>query len=193
LRGVPEINKSLRIIKQEPHHSSRLVFDPYPAAVSAWIRGQSATENIPRYVLDYLQAAFEYYDDREWRTSVVLSAIALETLLAEMFENEFHKQAPDVPLGALKKRIEKTFQKARKSQAFPDEILDWIDKTNAARIAAVHRGGRELSMRETLEAHRGLVKVALWYYRVRQEESAPITGRTLASASPEIDIPLGKE
>ena len=164
LSDVPEIDKGLRKIIKEIQHSSRIVFRPYPAAVSAWTAGALAAERLPRYLLQYLKAATRYYNAKEWRTSIVLSAIALETLLAEMFEDEFHRQADDIPLGALKDKIVESFKLQNRGSAFPNEVLEWIDKTNDARIAAVHRGSIQLSGREALDALRGLVKVAFWHY-----------------------------
>jgi len=164
LSGFPEINEGLRRIVSKTEYSSRVVFDPYPAAVSAWIEGRLAAEYFPTYMLQYLNAAIRYYHAKEWRTSIVLSAIALETLLAEMFEDEFHEQAGDVPLGALRDKIVESFKLGNRGPAFPNEILESIGKTNDARVAAVHRGSIQLSARETMEALRGSVKVALWYY-----------------------------
>jgi len=164
LSDVPEINAGLRKIINRTQYSSRVVFEPYPTAVSAWVGGRLAAEHFPGYVRQSVKAAIRYYNTKEWRTSIVLSAIALETLLAEMFEDEFHKQADDIPLGALKDKIVESFNLEKRGPAFPNEIIEWIDKTNAARIAAVHRGSIQLSARETLEALRGFVKVALWYY-----------------------------
>jgi hypothetical protein len=164
LSTLPEIGAVLRVISKRPLYSSRVVLEPYMPALSAWIQGSTAAERLPRYLIDYVEAAIRYYNQEEWRTSIVLSAIALETLLAEIYEHESRRQAPDVPLGALKDEITDLFMKAHKGPAFPAEVLEWIDKTNNARIAAVHRGSRQLSGKETLEALRGLLKVVLWYH-----------------------------
>lgn len=145
-------------------YSSRAVLEPYVAGVSAWINGRTAAERIPSYLLEYLEAGVRYYHAREWRTSIVLSAIALETLLAEMYEHEFRQLAPDEPLGALKDEIMILSKKRGKPTAFPSDILEWIKKTNEARIASVHRASRELSGREALEAVRGLLRVISWYH-----------------------------
>ena len=168
---MPEIKSGLKVMTRRNHFSSRVVFDPYAAAASAWIQGRSAAEYLPRYVLDYLKAALGYSDSREWRTSIVLCSIATETLLAELYEDQFHKQAPDIPLGALKERIIDSSRQRSRGSALPSEIVDWIDKVNTSRIGAVHRGSRELSARDAFDAHRGLVKIALWYYY--KSQSAP--------------------
>ena len=94
----------------------------------------------------------------------MLSAIALESLLAEMYEHEFRKQPPDgMTLGGIKDEIVKQFT-AQNKAAFPHEIHGWIKKTNETRISAVHRGVRQLSGREASEALRGSLKFALWHH-----------------------------
>ena len=164
LSDTPEVGSSIRIITPiSVHHSSRVVLEPYVPAVSAWTKGRVAVERIPKYLLEYFEAAVQYYDTQEWRTSIVLSAIALESLLAEMFEHEFREEAPDSPLGGIKDEILRRAE-SRKVPAFPHEIHDWVKKTNETRISAVHRGVRLLSGREALDALRGSVKFALWYH-----------------------------
>jgi hypothetical protein len=164
LTNLPEIGTGMQLITRSSLYSSRAVLEPYIPALSAWTEGRIAAERIPRYIVEYIQAAIGYYNQEEWRTSIVLSAIAVETLLAEIYEHEFRKEAPDIPLGALKDKLVDLFKKAGKDPAFPKTVLEWIDRTNDSRIAAVHRGSRQLSGRETLEALRGLLKVAFWYH-----------------------------
>jgi hypothetical protein len=177
-----QLATGLQIKSTELRHSSRVALDPFLAAVDVLSRKDSGEEFVPVFVRESLSGALRYYYDAEWRTSVVLSAIALETLLAEMFEEELHVEAPDIPLGALKDEIKKRILKKRKPKKksqttkpkngfFPKEIESWIDKSNSARIAAVHRGSRQLSAKEAFDAIRGLVTVSFWYYHFRK--SAP--------------------
>ncbi|MCP8309180.1 MAG: hypothetical protein H3Z54_10900 [archaeon] len=168
IKSLPELGPSYHVISKKTQFSSRFIYDLVPAAVSAWISIRSTIECVPEYILDYFIAALRYLEEQEWRTSIVLSAIALESLLAEMFEEEFQKIAPDIPLGALKDEIVANFKSNKKSSPFPDEISECVNGTNQARIAAVHRGGRQLSVKDATEALQGAVKFAIWHFFVRR-------------------------
>jgi len=85
-------------------------------------------------------------------------------LSAELFEEEFHKQAPDIPLGSLKEKIKEYYRNDRRSNPFPKEVEEPIDLTNQSRIAAVHRGNVQLSLKESTDALRGTAKFTIWYY-----------------------------
>lgn len=143
----------------ERKHASRKVVEPFLPAVKAWIELDEERKITPKYLTDYVRAAIRYLLDNQYLTSIVLANIALETLLAELWEENFHIEAPDIPLGAL---IEKF--KERKPDFFLKQISDWIEKSNGARIKAVHRGGGNISAQEAMDSIRGLVMVALWYF-----------------------------
>jgi hypothetical protein len=145
------------------HFSSRVVYDLVPAASSSWTQETATIERVPQFILSYIEAAVDYIREEEWRTSVVLSAIALESLLAEMYENEFREQAPGEPLGSLVYKIEERFKKAKKGRPFPEVISESIKACNNARISAVHRGGHEPSSKEAQGALSGAVKFSIWY------------------------------
>ena len=163
IRKLPTFKSRVHTIGEGEAHPSGIVFQPYPAAIMAWIEGRSAIEYLPDFLREYLTASSQYYNTKEWRTSIVLCAIALETLLAEFYEQEFRKEAPDIPLGGLKEEIVREVNKGG-HRTLPRGIISWIDKLNDLRIAAVHRGSRQLSAREAMECLHGLTKISLWYY-----------------------------
>jgi hypothetical protein len=143
----------------ETKHASRKVMEPFLPAVKSWMKFDVERKITPKYLTDYVSAAIRYLADDQYLTSIVLANIALETLLAELWEENIHIEAPDIPLGAL---IEKF--KERKPDFFLKQISDWIEKSNEARIKAVHRGGGNITAQEAMDSIRGLVMVALWYF-----------------------------
>ena len=58
-------------------------------------------------ILNFLEASINYYSQKEWRTSIILSSIAVEGIFAELYEEEYKKNVPDIPLGGLIKEVEK--------------------------------------------------------------------------------------
>src|SRR5207249_8141522 len=94
LKETPDVGDAFKVVSTGKQFSSRIVFDLIPAATSAWTRLASTAERVPNFILSYVAAAYDYISKEEWRTSIVLSAIALESLIAEMYENEFKKIAP---------------------------------------------------------------------------------------------------
>lgn len=162
-KSIPDVGKDVKIIRKGHQFSSRLSSDLVPVATRAWARSVPTIERVPQFILTYIGGAHTYLDTSEWRTSIVLSAIALESLLAEMFETEFREVAPDQPLGNLYGQIRDKFGSANR-KAFPADIEDAIKGCNDSRVAAVHRGGRQLSDKEAYNALHGVARIAIWYY-----------------------------
>jgi hypothetical protein len=161
-KKFPDIG-ACRVVTEGPQFSSRVLYDLIPAASASWTKEKETVERVPQFILSYLSAAYHYIEQKEWRTSIVLSAIALESLLAEMYENEFRLQAPGDPLGSLRYQIEQRFKNAKKGDPFPDDISGSIEACNEARISAVHRGGHEPSSKEAHGALSGAVRFSIWY------------------------------
>lgn len=87
-------------------HSSRFALEPFASALGLWLSMTLTQIDLPRNLQEYLVAAVDYYLRHEWRTSVVLSAIAVETVLADFYDGEFHETL-DIPIGAMQKQIKK--------------------------------------------------------------------------------------
>jgi HEPN domain-containing protein len=104
----------------------------------------------------FISGAVRYINSREWRTSIVLSAITVESILAELYEDASKEPAPDTPLGDL-------FRKVKEKIDIPPDIVDAINMTNEARIAAVHRSPSPISDRDATNALFGAIKLTLWY------------------------------
>jgi len=136
--------------------SSRFCFKSYPAAVAVW--ALNTMEN-PVYVevLKYFLSAIHYFEESEWRISIVLSAIAVETVLAEIFEELMHDSAPPDTLGTLLHTI-------ATPAAIPNDVKTDADRVNKARILAVHRNPGEIGETEALQTLLGAVRFAYWAY-----------------------------
>jgi hypothetical protein len=143
------------------NHSSRYCSEPFVPAIDLWIHSSSSKLSLPKYLLEYLEPALDYLKKGEWRTSTILSAITVESILAELFEEEFHEVAPDIPVGALHEEI---VNRLAVRQNLLDPVNGFIERVNSARIAAVHRGSKQVSQRESIDALRGALRLAIWYY-----------------------------
>jgi hypothetical protein len=152
-------SESVSLATNEKKHATRMVFEPFLSAVYAWAHHKASQKIIPNYLVSYVGAIDSYHRKQEYLTSVVPANVALETLIAELWEEILHSEAPDVPLGALKVEFER-----KKPNIFPKEIADWIVKSNSARIKAVRRGGGQPSVQDSLDSIRALTKVALWHF-----------------------------
>lgn len=152
---IPPLKDKITILKDVSHYSSRYVFRPYNYAVELWIEDEASTA-LPLDLKSILQGATKYISSGEWRTSIVLSAITTESILADIYEETFKKQAPDVPLGNL-------FQYVKDKIKLPQEIVSAIEATNEARIAAVHRSRFTVSNREAVNALYGATNLSVWY------------------------------
>lgn len=155
LEWIPPIKKQKKSLKQKKRFSARYTFRPYPLATELWLR-DAASIVIHSDLKSFLQGAIRYIFSAEWRTPIVLSAITVESVLADLYEEKFQENAPDTPLGDL-------FRQVKAKIDFPQEIVNAIDMTNKSRIAAVHRSRFPVSDREAVNALYGATNFTLWY------------------------------
>lgn len=155
LQCIPPIKEGMKILKEKRQFSQRYVFRPYPWAVTIWLKDDSSI-TVPEDLRSFLHGAIGYIFSREWRTSIVLSAISVESMLADLYEEKYKEPAPDTPLGDL-------FRQVREKIDFPPEIVDAIEMTNESRIAAVHRSRFPVSAREATNALYGATNFTMWY------------------------------
>ena len=94
---------------------------------------------------------------KEWSISIILSAIAVESLLAEIYEEYFHEVAPSDPLGALRDKIER-------KKKFPVKTYNDIKLVNESRISAVHRSSMKVGEIEARNALIGATRFTQWAY-----------------------------
>lgn len=155
LMSIPLLKNETQILKKKKQFSARYTFRPYPLAVLLWLVDESSI-SIPSDLRSFLQGAISYFFSSEWRTSIVLSAISVESMLADFYEEKFKKPAPDIALGDL-------LHKVKKKISFPQEVSNSINITNKARIAAVHRSPFPVSDKEAINALYGATSFILWY------------------------------
>ena len=158
LKNIPSIGKTVVINKDcIETHSSRYTFRPYAVAVGLWLK-KEASKIVPKDLRDFLTNSSKYYTSKEWRTSIVLSAITAESLLADLYEEEYREHTPSkATLGEL-------FELTKKKVDFPQNIAEAIQLTNNARISAVHRSRFPVSDREAINALYGATNFAMWYF-----------------------------
>jgi len=156
IRSIPIIGEKAGIVDRGKRHSSRHCYEPYPAAVILW-SCNIVYKSIPDDVLNFFDGAVRYFEKEEWRISIILSAIAVESLLAEIYEEYFHEIAPPDPLGALRDKIEK-------KQKLPPETRNDVDVVNQSRIAAVHRSSMQVGEKEARNAMIGAVRFTNWAF-----------------------------
>lgn len=125
-------------------------------AVRFWLEDE-ASISIPSDLKSFLIGAIDYLSSQEYRTSIVLSAITVESILADLYEEKYKSLAPDIPLGDLLGHVKNKI-------SFPPDILSAIETTNRARIAAVHRSRLPVSEREAINALFGATAFAQWIY-----------------------------
>jgi len=155
LKCVPHIGDTVKEIRNRKTYSSRYTFRPYPLAVRLWLENEEAI-TVPDDLRDFLRGSIRYHSEEEWRTSIVLSAIAVESVLADLYEERFKEYAPNVPLGDL-------YHKVKEKIDFPSDIKGAIEMVNEARISAVHRSRFPVSDREATNALYGSTTFIMWY------------------------------
>ena len=111
---------------------------------------------VPKDLNNFLSGAVRYFSSEEWRTSIVLSAISAESILADLYEEEYKENAPSIPLGDL-------YYKVKERITFSAEIARAIEIVNESRIAAVHRSRFPVSDREATNALYGATTFTMWY------------------------------
>jgi len=154
LQSIPPVSGKIVTKKEKRHFSMRYVFRPYPWAVKLWLDSDESI-TVPKDLKSFLNGAIRYYFSAEWRTSIVLSAIAVESVLADLYEEACKKPAPDSPLGDL-------FHKVKEKVKFPADVERAVEIANSARIAAVHRSHFPVSDREATNALFGAATFLLW-------------------------------
>ena len=152
---IPVIKEGMTVLKEKRQFSTRYTFRPYALATELWLKDSSSI-TVPSDLKSFLHGGIRYFSSGEWRTSIVLSAIAVESVLADLYEEKYKEAAPDVPLGDL-------FHQVKQKIDFPPEIVKAIEMTNKARIAAVHRSRFPVSDRESINALFGATNFTLWY------------------------------
>lgn len=155
LKLLPMLDDKVDIVLGKKYNSARFALRPYHLAVQFWL-GKELGVSVPKDLKSYFGGALRYFHTEEWRTSTILSAIIVESLLADMYEEQFKKFAPNRPLGYLFSQIKKGF-------TFPAEIAKAIEMANKARILAVHRSQSTVSELDATEALFGASKFTLWY------------------------------
>jgi hypothetical protein len=156
LEAIPTVKENMEVKKSKQHFSMRYVFRPYPWVVQLWLKSESSI-TVPFDLKSFLNGAVRYILSSEWRTSIVLSAISIESVLADIYEETHKEPAPDVPLGDL-------FKQVRSKVDFPQDIIKAVTMANDARIAAVHRSRSSVSDREANNALFGATNFVYWYY-----------------------------
>jgi HEPN domain-containing protein len=152
---LPPIKETMKVLRDKQQFSTRYAFRPYALATQLWLTDNESVA-IHNDLKSFLSGAVRYIFSGEWRTSIVLSAIAVESGLADLYEEEHKKPAPDTPLGDL-------FRQVKDRVDFPNEIAAAINMANEARIAAVHRSRFPVSDREATNALYGAVNFILWF------------------------------
>jgi hypothetical protein len=165
------LRDSFKKISERKCHTTRMVYNILPSAIASWISNRTTIEKFPDFIINYLNDIVNYWNKREWRTSIVLSAIIVETLLAELYEEKFHENAPDTPLGNLRNKVLEKVD-------IPQDILESIEMVNTARIDSVHRSGREVSAQEAMNSIRGVVRFIIWYFNNIQRLTTSVTSNT---------------
>jgi len=153
LKRIPYVGETVKEIRERKTNSSRYTFRPYPLAVRLWL---SDAVEVPKDLRDFLQGSIRYHSEEEWRTAIVLAAIAVESVLADLYEELFREYAPNVPLGVL-------YEKIKGKIEFPSHICGAIEIVNEARISAVHRSRFPVSDREAINALYGATTFIMWY------------------------------
>lgn len=156
VESIPIIGEKANITQRGKKHSSRYCYEPYPAAVMLWACS-IVDKVVPDDILDYFDGSVRYWERNEWRISIILSAIAVESLLAEIYEEYFHELAPSDPLGALRDKIET-------KQKFPPKTREDINLVNQSRISAVHRSSMRVGEREARNALIGATRFTHWAF-----------------------------
>lgn len=153
---LPVLNDSFKEVSQRKSHSERYIFKLYDTVVSLWI----ALEN--KFLLNdnlenFLTASITYYADEEWRTSVILSSLGVESIFAELYEEAYVMNAPDIALGGLITRVKEKI-------SFPSDLMEKIEGLNKARIASVHRSENPVSSKDAIISMMGNTCLIIWYF-----------------------------
>ncbi len=149
------MEKSIKVLSHKKTYAENNYLKIYPLVLKLYLSIEVKFFS-NKGVYDFLNASINYHFDNEWRTSIVLSSIATESILAELYEEKYRKSPPDIPLGGLKKLVEKKI-------SFPDNISDKINDMNECRIASVHRSENPVNDKESIIAMMGVISLVIWY------------------------------
>jgi len=155
LSKIPHIKGSFKILKSRVSHSSRFVFRPYHLALRDWL-STPLSSNIHNDLTELMTNATDYHEQDEWRTSVILNSIVTELILADIYEEQYQKDAPDVPLGSL-------FHEVKTNPNMNPEIIERISELNKIRISAVHRSKSPISERDSEIVMKNIYSIVNWY------------------------------
>lgn len=155
IKCIPALKKGMKKLKENKQHSARYTFRPYPLATKLWLKDE-ASILLHADLKGFLEGAIDYFFSSEWRTSIVLSAITVESVLADLYEEKCKEPAPDKPLGEL-------FRLVKENAELPAKVESAIDTTNKSRISAVHRSRHPVGSREAIYAMYGAVNASIWY------------------------------
>lgn len=155
ISNIPGLDQSYQIITDRKSYSERYISKLYPYAVTLFLNHDL------RFLLredlkNFINAAIDYYHSNEWRTSIVLCSIAVESIMAELYEEYYAEEAPDRPLGSLIKSVEQ-------KKKFPKKVREKVMALNQARISSVHRSKNPISDKEAIIALRGITQLSLWF------------------------------
>ena len=114
-----------------------------------------AHRNVSRDIIDLLNAAIEYMDKREWRMSIILSALSVETILGDIYEELTRKNAPAAPIGYL-------IQEINKIKKFPPSANKKLKNVNRMRRIAVHRGTTIFNEKDAITTLMGAIQFLIW-------------------------------
>jgi len=153
LQSIPVINDNIVINQIHQSFSTRYIFKPFPSAIRLWINNPTIIQ-VPEDLMDFIEGAISYYEKYEWRTSIVLSSITVESILADLYEEIKKDYAPNKPLGTIYYEIKDNI---------PEEVQKAIEIVNESRISAVHRSRHPVSIREATNALVGATNLTLWY------------------------------
>ena len=155
LTRIPYIGSTVKELQKRKTHSSRYVFRPYPFAIRLWLSHEK-TLSTKKDLKDFIRGSIRYHSEKEWRTSIILSAITVESILADLYEERYKEYAPSVPLGDL-------YHKVKEKIDFPAKVREAIEMVNKTRISAVHRSRFPVSDRDATNALYGATTLVFWY------------------------------
>jgi len=156
LSATPKFKEKITFSKINHKYAARYVLDLYPAIAALWI-DEMSTGVFPRDIIGMLSDSLEYFYRRDWRTSIVLSSISAEMILAEMYEEAFQRPAPVEPLGTL-------LDKLMKKGELAEEMKASCRRVTQMRKSAVHRGLAPPTIREASLALYGAIQLAFCHY-----------------------------
>jgi hypothetical protein len=156
VESLPAFDKRIKRLARSKKYGSNYAYRAYALAAHLWLSSEESAL-VPEGAVAFLEPSLAYYDSAQWRTSIVLSAISVEYILSEIFEEIFKSPAPEIPLGGL-------YEQVKKKMNFPSDEDLAIRRTNEIRIKAVHRSSWFASERDALDALMGAMQLTIWYY-----------------------------